>query len=402
MSQQIFPQRWRILALLFLARMTMAIQFQMVAALSPVIESSFAVGLADVGILIGLYFTPGIFIAAPGGALGRYFGEKQVVLAGLGLMLAGGAMMLLSGDWSMQLSGRVVSGVGGVFLNVLLTKMVADWFAGREISFAMAVFVNSWPVGIAVALIGLPIVALWGGLALAMGVVMALIVVAFFGLLLIYRAPQGSAQTGVASSGYVKGALLGAVLTAGAIWGIYNAALAIVFSFGPPLFVSRGMGLAEAGSLTSLVLWCLAIMGPIGGYLADRSGRRLLIIAIGNLSFAFFVMLGAVIETSILGMIAMGLSSGLAVGAMVSLPSIILPPVARAVGMGIFFTVYYACIAVGPMIAGLVSERASLVATFHFAAALLVITVALLPLYHWLSGRVSASAAQQDAEAKVA
>ena len=143
MPQQVFPQRWRILDLLFLVRMTMAIQFQMVAALSPVIEDAFAVSLADVGILIGLYFAPGIFIAAPGGALGRYFGEKQVVLAGLGFMLIGGVMMTVSGDWSMQLLGRVLSGVGGVFLNVLLTKMVSDWFAGREISLAMAVFVNS-------------------------------------------------------------------------------------------------------------------------------------------------------------------------------------------------------------------------------------------------------------------
>ena len=400
MPQQTFPQRWRILALLFLVRMTMAIQFQMVAALSPVIEDAFAVSLADVGVLIGLYFAPGIFIAAPGGALGRHFGEKQVVLAGLALMLIGGAMMSLSGGWSMQLYGRLVSGVGGVILNVLLTKMVADWFAGREISFAMAVFVNSWPVGIAVALIGLPIVALAGGLTLAMGVIMGLIIVAFFGLLLIYRAPQDAPRPGVASSAKVQGALFWVVLTAGAIWGIYNAALAIVFSFGPQLFVSRGMGLAEAGSVTSLVLWCLAIMGPIGGYLADRSGRRLLIIAIGNLSFAFFIVLGAFIETSVLCVIAIGLSSGVAVGATVSLPSLILPPAARAVGMGVFFTVYYACIAAGPMIAGLVSEWASLTATFHFAAVLLAITVGLLPLYHWLSGRVSASAAHHDAKAK--
>jgi MFS family permease len=399
MPYEIFPQRWRILALLFLVRMTMAIQFQMVAALSPVIESTFAVTLADVGILIGLYFTPGILIAAPGGALGRHFGEKQVVLAGLALMLIGGAMMSLSGAWSMQLSGRLVSGVGGVFLNVLLTKMVADWFAGREISLAMAVFVNSWPVGIAVALIGLPMVAISGGLTLTMGVVMALIVVAFLGLLLIYRAPQDHAQAGVVSSGKVQGALFWAVLTAGAIWGIYNAALAIVFSFGPQLFVSRGMGLAEAGYVTSLVLWCLAIMGPIAGHLADRSGRRLLIIAIGNLSFAFFVMLGAIIETSVLCVIAIGLSSGVAVGAMVSLPSLILPPAARAVGMGIFFTVYYACIAAGPMMAGVVSEWVSLAATFHLAAVLLVITAGLLPFYHWLSVRVSASAANPAAKA---
>ncbi len=401
MPQHNFPQRWRILALLFLVRMTMAIQFQMVAALSPVFEDDFAVSLADVGILIGLYFTPGIFIAAPGGALGRNFGEKQVVLAGLALMLIGGAMMSLSGAWSVQVFGRLVSGVGGVLLNVLLTKMVADWFAGREISFAMAVFVNSWPVGIAVALIGLPIVAVSGGLMTAMGLVTGLIAVAFLCLWLLYRAPRESAHSAVAKSDRVRSTLLWAVLTSGAIWGLYNAALTIVFSFGPQLFVSRGMGLAQAGSVTSLVLWCLAIMGMFGGYLADRSGRRLQIVAIGNLSFAFFVFLASVLENSIACVIAIGLSSGVAVGAMVSLPSLILLPAARAVGMGIFFTVYYVCIAAGPMIAGQVSEGATLAATFQLAAVLLVITVGLLPLFHWLSRKVSAGSARQDANAKL-
>ncbi len=72
-------RRWRILALLFVIRTIMAIQFQMVAALSPMIEQTFAVGLADVGLLIGLYFAPGILMAVPGGAVGRHFGDKRVV-----------------------------------------------------------------------------------------------------------------------------------------------------------------------------------------------------------------------------------------------------------------------------------------------------------------------------------
>jgi MFS family permease len=398
MSQDVFPLRWRILALLFMVRMTMAIQFQMVAALSPVIEARFAVSLADVGILIGLYFTPGILIAAPGGALGRRFGEKQVVLVGLALMLVGGAMMAASGLWSMQLAGRLVSGVGGVILNVLLTKMVTDWFAGREISFAMAVFVNSWPVGIAVALIGLPLLVVSAGLALAMGFVTGLIALALLGLWLGYRAPQDGTQTTVASSGKVEGALFWAVFAGGAIWGFYNAALAIVFSFGPQLFVSRGMGLAEAGSVTSLVLWCLAIMGTFAGYVADRSGRRLQIIAAGNLAFAFFVYLASVTGNSVALVIAIGLASGVAVGAMVSLPSLVLAPAARAVGMGIFFTIYYVCIAAGPMLAGQVSEWVSLAATFQLAAVLLVITVGLLPLFHGLSRRVAATATRPDAK----
>src|SRR5947208_6904457 len=51
--------RWFILAVLFVVRLTMAFQFQSVAAVAPLLGSEFGVSLADIGILIGLYFTPG-------------------------------------------------------------------------------------------------------------------------------------------------------------------------------------------------------------------------------------------------------------------------------------------------------------------------------------------------------
>lgn len=41
-------------------RLTIAFQFQSVAAVAPLLENTFRVGLANIGILIGLYFTPGI------------------------------------------------------------------------------------------------------------------------------------------------------------------------------------------------------------------------------------------------------------------------------------------------------------------------------------------------------
>ena len=74
--------RWMILAVLFLARMSMAFQFQSVAALSGPYRDAFGVSLSDVGFLIGLYFIPGIFIALPGGAMGRFFGDKKRLLPG--------------------------------------------------------------------------------------------------------------------------------------------------------------------------------------------------------------------------------------------------------------------------------------------------------------------------------
>ena len=55
--------RWGILAVLFAVRATMAFQFQSVAAVAPLLSSEYGVGLADVGVLIGLYFAPGVALA---------------------------------------------------------------------------------------------------------------------------------------------------------------------------------------------------------------------------------------------------------------------------------------------------------------------------------------------------
>ena len=50
------PNRWSILGVLFLARLTMSFQFQSVAVLSPLLDDSYGVSIADIGLLIGLSF----------------------------------------------------------------------------------------------------------------------------------------------------------------------------------------------------------------------------------------------------------------------------------------------------------------------------------------------------------
>jgi len=63
--------RWGVLAVLFLVRLTMAFQFQSVAAVAPLLSGKFGVSLADIGLLIGLYFAPGVVLSLPGGAIGQ-------------------------------------------------------------------------------------------------------------------------------------------------------------------------------------------------------------------------------------------------------------------------------------------------------------------------------------------
>src|SRR4051794_39728565 len=147
---------WAALAILTLARTTFALQFQSVASVSPGFVQDLRLSNADLGTLIGLYSLPGIVLSFPGAALGRRFGDKRMVLLGMGCMILGGLMTATARDFTWLAVGRVVSGAGGVLANVILTKMVSDWFAGRrDIVLAMAIYINSFPIGVGISMLAL-------------------------------------------------------------------------------------------------------------------------------------------------------------------------------------------------------------------------------------------------------
>ena len=377
--------RWGILAVLFAVRATMAFQFQSVAAVAPLLSSEYGVGLADVGVLIGLYFAPGVALALPGGAIGQRFGDKTTVVAALLLMLAGSVAMASAVSWNMQIAGRLVAGAGGVILSVQMTKMLTDWFAGKEIATAMAIFVNSWPAGIAIALLTLPLVGTGYGVA---AVHLAVAASAGLGILLIvalYTAPTNAVSAPAAAAmGLDRNTAL-AVMAAGLIWGLFNVGFATVFSFGPSMLVERGWSVTAAGSTISIVLWVAAISVPLGGFIADRSGRPELILVVGCILFAALMIAlprsGAVILT----VAALGLISGQPAGPIMSLPARVLRPQTRAIGMGLFFTMFYGCMMLGPVLGGACAKWAgTAAAAFDFGAAMIL----LCPLILWALNRI--------------
>ncbi|MEO0427035.1 MAG: MFS transporter [Pseudomonadota bacterium] len=375
---------WRLLAVLFAARATMAFQFQAVAALAPSLMERHGVGLAEIGLLIGLYLSPGLVAAYPGGAIGRRFGERRVVLAGLCLMLAGGLLTVLAPGWEAQLAGRVVAGTGGILLNMLMTKLVTDAFAGGRLATAMSIFVNSWPLGIGSALLVLPPVAEGAGLDAALWLVAALVLL---GLLIFAfgTRPAAEGATQPLTAERLRAApLTGAVLT-GAIWGLYNGGLAMVFGFGPALLAERGWGSVAAGQMTSAVLWLMTLSIPLGGVLADRTGRRDAVLAAGLLGFAVFMALGAVPclpGAALIGLfLILGLFGGIPAGPIMSLPAGVLPPPVRAEGMGVFFTLFYLGTMGAPLAAGWLSEvSGTSAAAFVFGAVLLLLCLPALTM----------------------
>ena len=383
--------RWGVLALLFAVRTTMGFQFQAVAALAPLMRSELGISLADIGLLIGLYLAPGIALATPGGAIGKRFGDKAAVVTGLALMVAGGLMMAVSDSWGVQIAGRLIAGTGGVLLNVLMSKMVTDWFSGKEIATAMAIFINSWPIGIALALLVLPSIGSAYGIGAAHLAAAVYAAIGLLALAALYRAPIAAAAS-VAPQTAAKwptGPALTALLIAGLIWGLFNAAMAMIFGFGTTLLVERDWTPTAASSATSLVLWLVAISVPLGGFVADRSGRNDTVLLAGCLGSVVLLAIAARTDAVIPAFVALGLVCGIAAGPIMSLPVRVLPPETRAVGMGMFFTLFYIFVVLGPWIAGLLANAAgSAHVTFDFGAAMLLACCALVLAFRKVAAKV--------------
>jgi len=300
---------------------------------------------------------PGAAIAYPGGMLGRRFGERRLVLLGLALMSLGGLATASSHGFLLAAVGRVVSGTGGVLLNVMLTKMVADWFAGRELATAMAVVVMSWPFGIAMGQVG------HGWLAAHEGWRMPFVVATLYSLLsavavlILYRTPPQGSTAPAAPSARLTGREWSLTLIAAFIWASFNAAYVVYLSFAPRVLTDGGMGALAAASIVSLASWVMIFSGTLVGQVADRFGRADLILRVclvgGMASLALLPLLDWAIPLSL----AYGLIGVAPAGLVMALTGQAMAPHKRAFGMGVFLTVFFLGTAPAPGIAGWLYDR---------------------------------------------
>jgi len=120
------PNRWVILGVFFLVQFALGYQFQAAGSLGPMLVRDLAIDLAEVGMLVGAFMLPGLAVSIPAGFLGQRFGDRRMVLRGIGLMTAGGLLSGAAGSYRLLVTGRVVSGLGAAFLFVLVKKMVVD------------------------------------------------------------------------------------------------------------------------------------------------------------------------------------------------------------------------------------------------------------------------------------
>jgi predicted MFS family arabinose efflux permease len=334
--------RWIALALIFLARLALAFQFQSVGSVAPFLVHDFGIGFVQVGTLVGLYLLPGAFIAIPGGLVGRRFGDKRVVLVGLVLMIAGGVAAGAAPTYGYMVAGRLLSGVGACFINVLVAKMIADWFANKELVFAMSINIIGWPVGIAAGQAvqaGIAEGYSWQSVLYLTSAVLALCLVAMAAL---YRTPGGARRLSSEKQD-LGGRELWMVCLAGAVWMIANAAYLVVLTFGPTLLTEHGLSISNAAFTVSLMSWISLAALPLGAYLATRYRIADLLMIAGLVgSAAAVTAIPFALDAASWLFVMVGFTFSLAMPVVSSLPAQLLARQNRALGFGVYYVWFYA------------------------------------------------------------
>ncbi len=367
--------RWIVLIGLMAARFAFGFQMQSLAAVSDGYLKNTGLSNTEFGILLGIFMAPGIFLSLPGGALAQKFGDRAVITVSLVLMiLASSLAAMTSGYWPMMAS-RVLAGAGCVMITVSATKAVVDWFAGKEISTAMAANLTGYPAGITLALATLGQFSTPSEWHLAFWVVTGVTVLSLAVFLLSFRANPDIAEMPV-SKLFPNSREIRLTILIGCVWASVNGAFLIMLGFMPSFLIDNGMTAPEAGFLVSISPLAGMLMVPIGGILADRIKRPALFIYAGNSLWAlsvlviipfadWYMMVGALLFVA-------AMASAPAAGPIVAANAEISRPEVRGTALGIFFTVFYAGSLLAPPLAGWMIDQ-----TGHIDAAIYLMPVIL-------------------------
>ncbi len=346
---------WFILAALALARISFGYQFQTVATLAPDLVPRFGLSYSELGAMIGAYMLMGAFAALPLGMLARRIGDRIVLGGGLALMVVGAVVGVWDDDPAGIALGRMIGGFGAVAMIVLQNKVIADWFTGKRFMIAISVSVCSYPIGVGLAQLVLPLIASTHGVRVALAsdaVLAAISLVLFLGS---FR--PSPLVAGVSTKFSLPGpreCLLLAI--AGCTWTAYTAGYAAFASYVPSMLTLRGDSLALIGLVMTIATWGNVPATMFGGGLAANYGAlRILLIGTG-------ILLVGMVGIALTGMpvfwaVLVGVLGSIQPGIIMAVGTLSARPENRAVGMALFYSLYYAGGAVGPAVCGWVADR---------------------------------------------
>ena len=333
--------RWWILFLVHLSVLAFALNLQMIPPLVPNLVSKIGLTHTQVGVLMGLFTLPGIFLAIPGGRVSDVIGPRSVALWSLALLTVGAFLMLPLHPWFLY-TGRLCSGIGGAVLVVVAPQIIARTFHGRELGLAMGIFNTAVPIGTILAFNLLGFFAGRFGISVVIMVTASFSLVSMITFFFTYADPQQvSTEAPTAGSGTLKG-LGGSIWLISLVWVLFNISILAYFTYAIDHFTGGGMNGSTARFISSLPMLLSIFLTPLAGFAMHRYGLRwsLPLVGCAIASFAILLILTPDKTMIVVWSILLGIGISMVPPAVFTMVGEVVPPSRVGTGFGLMTTIF--------------------------------------------------------------
>jgi len=378
--------RWVILFIVYLSILAFTLIFQSIPPILPFILSELHLSYARSGLLMSLFALPGIFVSILGGFLADRYGMRPLGTGCFLLMIGGTLLVGLGIDLQILELGRIIAGIGGLTLSVILPKLLSQWFKERELGLAMGIFNTGVPLGsvICFGLFG-KMGSLWGWRVpiLLTGIYLLFTFILF---LILYRLPP-SQEVGEDKSLSIYKSLkeMGCpIWLVGFSWLWFNAAFVSFATFAPNFFLQKGYTIEQSGFLTGIpLLGSLLFSAPIG-YLVDRFKHQEWFIGMGAMALAILILFFNLSSSFLLLVILIGIFSAMIPAPIYSLP----PEMLKIENVGLGFGVISTCSSFGLFVAPyLVGKTKDLTGSYSWSFILISLFSFLIVIFIFFTHR---------------
>lgn len=369
-----------------------------VTPILPLYAQSFGVGAAAVGSLVMVFGIARMLVNVPAGQWTERFGRKRLLVAGPLLTAAGAVGFAFAGSFTELLLWRVLQGVGSAVVTTAAMIAVADISHPENRGRIMSMYQGSLLLGAGAG------PAFGGFLADAYGVRAPFLAfaalttaAALWALLRIPETrPTESERADVDAAGRALPSpalreVMGSLLRDRHFLLISAVTLGIFFTRSGgqmtllPLLGHNELGMSESaiGLAFTLISACNFASLYLAGTLADRLGRKAVIVPSGlltALSIALFIVTGSA-DAFFLNALLLGVGTGLGGPAPAAYATDIAPKAALGPAMGLYRSISDLGLVVGPVLLGGIVDVAGYGPAFGVNTVLLVVTTLAFALW---------------------
>ncbi len=363
--------RWWVLVLLSLAIAGCYYEYDAIAPIADLLRLERGFTQGQIGMLNAVFSLPNIFLALLGGVLIDRLGPARVAVATAGLCLLGAVLTAVGTPYGVMVTGRLIFGVAEEALFIALLAGLAQWFSAGAAALAMSLFFSVARIGSYAADTSPD----WGaglyghGWQRPLSVAAAVTAVSFvaalvYGLIDRQARIRGRLPAARPSEPFYWSDLVSFDLSYWYILTLNVLFAAVFFPFRSTFAIeyfqdAKGLTLQQAGLANSWVFLAAIFATPLFGYLADRLGRRSLMMLIGTLLMPLvFLILGTTDWSLWISTALMGVSFSVVPAVIWPSTAMLVEPRRLGTAFGLINLLQNLLLALSNLTAGWLAERA--------------------------------------------